>query len=211
VSATYNRFAGQSVERLAALSDGVFAVAMTLLVLDIGISASSVSEPHTDEALLRALSSILPNIAAYLLSFMTMGIFWVGQQTQLNHFERSDRNLSWIHLGFLLAVTLMPFSTRLLSEFNDTHVAVIIYWLNILLMGLMLFASWRYARRAGLTKDSVDDEMSAATERRIFVAQSLYAFGALLSLFNTYLGIGFILLVQLNYVLAPRIRPLYRL
>ena len=105
----------------------------------------------------------------------------------------------------------MPFSTRLLSAFLTYRTALIIYWLNVLLLGIMLFASWRYAARAHLLKDDTTGEIRVATERRFIVAQSLYAFGALLCIVNTYVSIAFIVLVQLNYVLAPRIRALYRL
>src|SRR5205807_1860197 len=113
MSTIYNRIAGQSLERLAALSDGIFAVAMTLLVLDLHVPPSE--SIGTEQDLLNALGSLSPRLLTYLMSFMTLGIFWVGQQTQLNHFARSDRNLAWIHIGFLLAVTLMPFSTGLLA------------------------------------------------------------------------------------------------
>lgn len=66
---------------------------------------------------------------------MTLGIFWVGQQTQLNHFKHSDRDLAWIHIGFLARVAIMPFSTMLLAEFITDRVALIIYWANIPLLG----------------------------------------------------------------------------
>lgn len=85
----YNRIAGQSVERLAALSDGVFAVAMTLLVLDLRAPAAEAI--HSEHDLWRALVELSPRLLMYLMSFMTLGIFWVGQQTQLNHLRRSDR------------------------------------------------------------------------------------------------------------------------
>src|SRR5438477_2390843 len=103
MSTVYNRIAGQSLERLAALSDGIFAVAMTLLVLDLHVPPKESVSSELD--LLNALAGLLPNFLPYLMSFMTLGIFWVGQQTQLNHFARSDRNLAWIHIGFLLAVS----------------------------------------------------------------------------------------------------------
>src|SRR5271166_2429131 len=112
---TYNRIAGQSVERLAALSDGVFAVAMTLLVLDI--HAPLAEKIHSEQDLWRALTALSPRLLMYVMSFMTLGIFWVGQQTQLNHLSSSDRGLTWIHLLFLFAVTITPFSTMLLAEF----------------------------------------------------------------------------------------------
>ena len=209
MSTIYNLIAGQSVERLAALSDGLFAIAMTLLVLDLRVPASGAI--HSELDLWGALVALVPRFIPYFMSFLTLGIFWVGQQTQLNRFARSDRNLAWIHLGFLLAVSLMPFSTALLAEFITYRTALVVYWLNILLLGVVLFGSWRYAWRAGLVKDDTTVEMSSAVERRIVIAQALYGLGALLCVVSTYVSIAFIVLVQLNYVLAPRIRPLYRL
>src|SRR5438046_1299003 len=137
MSTVYNRIAGQSLERLAALSDGIFAVAMTLLVLDLAVPSSGTI--HSEQDLLNALGDLSPHLLTYFMSFMTLGIFWVGQQTQLNHFARSNRNLAWIHLGFLLAVTLTPFSTKLLAQFPN-RISLVVYWLNILLLGIMLFA-----------------------------------------------------------------------
>src|SRR5438477_9696033 len=80
----YNALAGQSLERLAALSDGVFAIAMTLLVLDLRVPLSA--DIHTEYDLWRALAALSPRLITYLMSFMTLGIFWVAQQTQLNDF-----------------------------------------------------------------------------------------------------------------------------
>jgi len=134
-----------------------------------------------------------------------LGIFWNGQQAQLNAFTRSDRHLSWIHLAFLFAVSLMPFSTRLLAEYITYRSVLIAYWGNIFLLGLVLFVSWRYATRAGLLQQEITHDRQCAVERRIVVAQALYAFGALLCLFNTYVSIAFIILVQVNFALAPRI------
>ncbi len=85
------------------------------------------------------------------------------------------------------------------------------YWVNILLLGAVLYVSWRYARRAGLVKDDVTTEIACAIERRILIAQALYAFGAALCFVNTYWSIVFIIVVQLNYAVAPRIRLLSRL
>jgi hypothetical protein len=139
MSTMYNLIAGQSVERLAALSDGLFAIAMTLLVLDLRVPASR--GIHTELGLWVALVKLLPAFIPYFMSFVTLGIFWVGQQTQLNRFARSDRNLTWIHLGFLLAVSLMPFSTALLAEFITYRTALVVYWLNVLLLGVVLYGS----------------------------------------------------------------------
>jgi len=199
---TYNAIAGQSVERLAALSDGIFAVAMTLLLLELHVPGKELISNEGD--LRRALVLLAPQLLVYLMSFLTLGIFWVGQQTQLNHIERSERHFTWIHLAFLFMVTLMPFSTRLLIEFMDFRTALLAYWANILLLGVLLFASWGRARRASLIKSDTPPEVPTAICRRIWIAQSLYAFGALLCVFHTYWSIAFIVLVQLNYAIAPR-------
>jgi uncharacterized membrane protein len=207
--ANYNHIAGQSAERLAALSDGVFAVAMTLLVLDLRTPAETAI--HSERDLWNAIVLLAPRVLVYLMSFLTLAIFWVGQQTQLNHFSRSDRHLSWIHLIFLFGVSLMPFSTSLMAAFISYRLALLLYWANIFLLGAILFAAWRYALRAQLVKRELSAEFAGAIERRIIVAQALYALGASLCLVNTYWSLGFILLVQINYAIAPRINLLSRL
>jgi len=80
---SYNQVAGQSVERLAALSDGIFGVAMTLLLLELHVPAKELINSEGD--LRSALARLAPQLLVYLMSFLTLGIFWVGQQTQLNH------------------------------------------------------------------------------------------------------------------------------
>ena len=201
LNTTYNRVAGHSVERIAALSDGIFGVAMTLLLLDLHVPAKEAIQSEHD--LLKAFVALAPQLVVYLMSFMTLGIFWVGQQTELNHLERSDRNLTWINLGFLFLVTIVPFSTRLLAEFINFKSALLAYWFNIFLLGAALYAAWGYATRAKLLKDDANSEMIAAMCHRIVTAQSLYAFGALLCIINPYWSIAFIVLVQLNYAVAP--------
>jgi uncharacterized membrane protein len=153
MTTSYNQIAGQSVERLAALSDGIFAVAMTLLVLDLRVPAAEVI--HSGSDLQHALLAISPQVVMYMMSFLTLGIFWVGQQTQLNFLERSHRSLAWIHIVFLFAVTLTPFSTRLLAEFIIYKTALIAYWLNILLLGGSLYFSWNCAKGLGLVKADI--------------------------------------------------------
>src|SRR5579871_4974362 len=96
---SYNQLAGQSIERIAALSDGIFAVAMTLLVLDLHAPAADLI--HGEADLRHALIALAPKLIVYIMSFLTLGIFWVGQQTQLNLLIRANRNLAWLNLGFL--------------------------------------------------------------------------------------------------------------
>jgi uncharacterized membrane protein len=205
----YNEIAGHSLERLAALSDGVFAVAMTLLVLDLRTPA--VESIHAEADLWHALLALSPRLLVYMLSFLTLGIFWVGQQTHLNQFVRSDRDLTWINLAFLFVVSLLPFSTSLMGQFIAYRLALLEYWLNILLFGLVLLAGWRYAERAGLLRPEVPEDLRSGVVRRIVLAQTLYGFGALLCVFSTYVSLCFIILVQLIYALAPPVLGLRRL
>jgi uncharacterized membrane protein len=217
VPISYHRFAGSSLQRIAALSDGVFAVAMTLLVLDLKAPAAPHRGQHplwsagSEHVLLHGLlHDVAPRLLPYAMSFLTLGIFWVGQQAQLESFTRSTRALTWIHLIFLLAVTLMPFSTALLAEDTSYRLPMLVYWLNLFALGAVLFASLRYADRAGLLSDETTAEMRAALRRRIVVYQALYALAALTCVINTYLAIALLVALQLNSVIAPRIGILDR-
>ena len=205
MTTVYNRIAGQSAERLAALSDGVFAFAMTVLVLDLRPPA--LASVHSEGDLIQALLAILPRLVTFLMSFMTLGIFWIGQQTQHSALARTDRAYSWFHIAFLMAVCLMPFSTALLAEFIAFRTALLVYWANIVLLGFLLMAGWYRAKWFGLVKPDAPADIGRALMRRVLVGQALYAFGAALCIFSTWWSIGFIVAVQLNYVIAPRFRP----
>ena len=199
---SYSYLAGSSVARLAALSDGIFAVAMTLLVLELHAPVKDVI--HTEGDLWNALLGLLPAITTCLMSFLTLGIFWNGQQTQLIQIERSDRHLTWMHIAFLFPVSILPFSTTLLAEFIGFRVALMEYWLNILLPGLMLYFTWRYAMRHGLVKADTSEMVDRAIRRRIVAGQSLYAVGALLCLWTPWASIVVFIAVQLNFAIGPR-------
>lgn len=206
---SYNFFAGGEVGRIAALSDGLFAIAATILVLDF--HTPEPADIRSEAGLLRTLMSSAPRLLPWALSHLTLGIFWLGQQTQLSQLARSNRDLVWLHFVFLAVVTVLPFSTRLLADFLTYRSAFLIYWVNLFLLGACLYATWACAERAKLIRDEAHGEVSRAVKRRIVVAQSLYAVGALVGLVNVTLGIAFILLVQLNYAIGPRLPILSRL
>ena len=207
----YNVISGHSLDRLSGISDGIFAVGMTLLVL--GLIVPSASGISSEGDLASALTQLLPNAVTYTMSFLTLGIFWVAQQTQFSQLKRSDRNFTWIHLGFLLAVTLVPFSTGLLAHFISFRVALLVYWLNIVILGFVLLAGAEYALRAQLFASEGEERRAViqVIRRRVIVAQALYAIATALCVFNTYLSIALIVLIQLNYAIAPRIPLLHRL
>jgi len=201
----YNQVAGQSLDRLKALSDGVFAVAMTLLVLDLRAPAAEAIRSEAD--LWHGLLVLSPRLLTYVMSFITLGIFWIGQQTQHDMVARSDRAYAWLHLVLLMAVTLVPFSTALLAEFITYRVALLVYWANIFVIGVMIGATLYRAHAFGLLKPDLDGGVFRALVHRVVVAQGLYAFGAALCVFSTWWSIGFIAAVQLVYAIGPRFRP----
>lgn len=196
----YNKIAGQDTGRIIAISDGVFGVALTLLVLEIRVPV--LETIHTEQDLIAQFFLLKSKFLVYLLAFMTTGIFWVGHSSQYKHIEKSDRNLNWINLLFLLSVTMLPFTTAFLGDYTDFKFPVALYWLNIFMLGATLYINWSYACRHHFVNEQTKEMVDAPLRKRILIAQSLYLFGALLCFVNTYLSIAFIILVQMNYAFA---------
>jgi len=134
----------RGVARLEAFSDGVFAIAITLLVLGIEV-------PDVDAGSLNAaLDDLIPNMIAYFIGFAVIGIFWVNHHAFFGEVERHNGRLLWSNLLFLSLVSAMPFSTGLIGEFNGARDAVIIFAANVSLASLAALASERAAVRARL-------------------------------------------------------------
>ncbi len=202
----YDRVAGRGAERLAGLSDGVFAFAMTVMVLEVRIPPTA--DVRSEATLLAALSGLGPHLLVYLMSFLTLGIFWLAQQSELSQLASADRDVSWVHLAFLAMVAVIPFSTALLAAFITYRTPLLVYWANLVALGVCLHTAWWIAERRGLLKHDMPAGYSRAIMRRGYVAQSLYAVGAALCVFSAYASIVFIIAVQLNFALAvARIFP----
>jgi uncharacterized membrane protein len=208
----YNRFTGQSLERLTALSDGLFAVAMTLLVLDLRVPVSTAVTAYPGHGLGAALLRLGPSLAAYLLSFTMLGTFWLAQHTLLSIVGRCDRSLTWINLGFLFVVSLLPFSAALLAHYVHQRLAIGVYWLNILLLGVALEWAARYGRKM-LPPSGAEQARSRLVtfRRRILLAQALYAAAALLCLVSTPASVAALAIVQLYFIVSPPLERIKRL
>ena len=205
----YNEFAGSNRGRLEAISDGIFAVGMTLLVLGLAVPAADLVHHGNEADMLKQLGLLFPSIVTYVMSFLTLGIFWVGQQTQLSKTDHVNRLYTWIHLVFLLSVTLVPFSTALLARFHWSRVALVVYWLNILVMGFVLLGAVEYGLRTHLFPEEHKESVARLFRRRVLGAQALYLVAMLLCFVDTHLSIAAFVAVQLNFALAPPI-PLLR-
>ncbi|TPI59693.1 DUF1211 domain-containing protein [Mesorhizobium sp. B3-1-7] len=192
----------ESRGRIVGITDGVFAIALTLIVLEIRVPSHEAV--HSEGELLSAILALAPRFLTYALSFLTLTIFWFGQQAQHGLIAKSDRRLATLNLCFLAFIALLPFSTDLLADFLEFRLAVLVYWLNLLMLGLTLLASWRYAEKNGFLAEGVDAQTTRTVYLRIVKAQILWAIGAALCLISPLLSIGFILVVQLVYATAPR-------
>jgi uncharacterized membrane protein len=141
---------GYEVGRFLALSDGVFAIAMTLLVL--GLPVPQVQ--HTDRDLLSALQRLEPNAAAFALSFVLVGLYWANHRRFLRGLVRTDGTLLILNLLILLLVCVVPFTTGVLSRYGDLPTAVALYASNLVLLGLANTAlqvqTWRGRLVAGV-------------------------------------------------------------
>jgi uncharacterized membrane protein len=135
--------------RIEALSDGVFAIAMTLLVLDL----KTPDLPHrvASGELLRGLAPLGPSLFSFVMTFALAGAFWYQHHFSFHHVKYVNRGLCAINVVFLMFVSLLPFSGAMLGKFGPQNpVSVGLYFGNQLALGLVLNAHWVYARRRGL-------------------------------------------------------------
>jgi TMEM175 potassium channel family protein len=195
---------GLAKARTETLADGVFAIAMTLLVLEITVP------PH-EKSLHDALPELAPHFLAYVLSFAYLGVYWVGHHAQFESIRRVDRPLLWIGLGFLLFITLIPFSSALLADRHDEPLAVAFYGCNIAIAGLFLEANWAYATHRHRL---VDPDMPADIIRIAAVRILFGAFGAsvavALAVVDTRWSLVVFALIPPLYVVPGRVDRFWR-
>lgn len=129
-----------SKHRMEALTDGVYAIAITILVLEIKLPNREVI--HTEAALRGALAALLPRIAAWVISFLVLAIFWLSNHRLFDNVEKVDGRLLWINLYTLLAASLLPFTEALVGEFPDAFVSQATYAGEI--GGLALLSLWQW-------------------------------------------------------------------
>ncbi|HEX3445049.1 MAG TPA: TMEM175 family protein [Chthoniobacterales bacterium] len=193
-----------SRNRIEALADGVFAVAMTLLVLDIKVPELP-PPPETAQLPLKLLA-LWPKFLSYLISFVILGVYWVGHHVQLSFIRRADRPLLWINILFLLWVALVPFSAALLSEYSKTRVAIAIYGANLIAIGLTLALHWWYATTEARHVDpDLHPNLIRGGMKRTLMAPFVYAIAIALSFVKTELSLILYALVPVLYILPGRV------
>ncbi len=190
--AQLNQSSGLTTARIEALSDGVFSIAMTLLVLAFVVPAN-LSQTGLKEALIH----LTPQFVTYFLSFVVLGTFWVGHHNQFYWIKHSDRTFLWINIFFLMFISLIPFSTTLLGLYADQQVAVLIYGINLIICGALLNLQWSYATKGHrLVSAQLSHHIVQLIERRIIAAGLFYIVAILLSFYSINLSIAVFIIAQ---------------
>jgi len=161
-------------DRLLFFSDAVFAIAITFLALELRLPAHmAANEAAGSAAVWGALGSIWPRYLGFAVSFIVIGMYWLGHHRMFRLINRYDDRLVRFNLIFLFFVVVIPFPTTVLGDYVDTQAAVILYGGNLALTGFMQLIIWRYSTRG---RRLADTELSAEQYRRLVRLTSVRMF-----------------------------------
>jgi len=184
--------------RVLALSDGVIAVAITLLVLDIRLPEGF--GEMNDAQLWAAFGALWPRMLAYLLSFVVIGSFWLNHRAKFNHIVKTNGGLLWINMVFLLTMGLVPFTTNLIAE-NGGTLATGIYAGTMVVSGLSLAWIWAHAERNKLLDADVTREEGRRQLLTTLMVSAVFAVSVPLSLAHSDLAKYFwLLIIPVNFI-----------
>jgi uncharacterized membrane protein len=194
-------------QRIEAFSDGVFAIAITLLIIEIGV-------PHVtgEESLRSALGDLWPSYGAYVLSFATIGIYWANHHSFFRLFMRTEHFFLIVNVFFLMAISFLPFPTAVLGEYltEDEHrdTAVRFYALGLLFPAFGWLMIWLYARARGLLDERLAPEYVRFLTLQYLLSNVLYGCGVVLAFLQPWVALIVISGLTLLYLMPPR-RPRY--
>jgi uncharacterized membrane protein len=169
----------RALDRLVFFSDAVFAIAITLLVIDLRVPA--LGHDVADEQLAAALLDQGSRVMAYLLSFMVIGIYWYAHWRRFRYVRRLNGRLVVLNLLLLAFVAFIPFPTALMAEYGDRDIAVVVYAVSIAAAGILGPVSWTYAARAGLLAEDAPDTHGPLAAMRTYALPTV-VLGSLLLL-----------------------------
>ncbi|EFL14029.1 predicted protein [Streptomyces sp. C] len=183
---------------MEAFSDGVFAIVITILVLELKVPEEQGSE------LWHGLWEQWPHYAAYIVSFLIIGVMWVNHHTIFSHLKRVDRPLLFLNLLVLMVVSVIPYTTNVLAEHltdgKSANVAAILYSAWTVVYALAFLAFWWYVTRVGhLFHETVDKEGARATRVRFGLGAVAYPLTVVLSFFSAPLTLVAHFLIALYY------------
>jgi uncharacterized membrane protein len=190
--------------RIETLTDGIFGIAMTLLVLDIRVP--KLPNEITTADLAYRVFAIWPKFLIYVLSFVILAIFWVSHSIQFHYVRRANRTLFWINILILMLVAFIPFSTHLLSEHIEQQFAVAFYGTHLMLIWVCEFLHWYYVTTGGRLVDSdADPHVVNAVTRRILFSTITYLIAIAVSFYSTKLSITVYGMIIIMCILPGRI------
>lgn len=171
------------ISRIESFTDGIFAIAMTLLVFNVGVGPGTT--PLTLAAHLHY--EVAHKLFIYAGSFIILGTYWVGMNFQLGYLEHVNRLYLWMNVFFLMFVCVVPFSASLLGNFSHEVAGISFYAANLLLMSMIQAMMWWYANHFSLNTETVTNEWVVVRSiyRRILVALPFYLSALILSWWNT--------------------------
>lgn len=191
---------GLTSRRIEALADGVFAIVLTLLVLDIRAPLTG-----SEAALLRELVALWPKLFSYFISFVILGIFWFGHHMEFHYIRRSDRIHIWLNLLFLMAIAFVPFSAALLGNNLQNRVAIAVYGGNLAAAGLVRYIHWRYATQGRRLVDSeMDGRVICKVQRVFLIVPFIYLLAIGLSWISISASLVCYALIPVLYIRPPR-------
>ena len=138
-------YAGLSKHRIEALTDGIYAVAMTLLVIELKLPAHELV--HSDQDLANALVNLIPKFTAWVISFLVLSLFWLGHQRMFQNLRHVDGKLVALNMMQLGFASLMPFSSALSGEFGARWISQIGYSINMSLLSISAILVARYIHK----------------------------------------------------------------
>ena len=129
--------------RIEALSDGIFAIVMTLLILEIHVPDLPSNAPNVQVA--PALWHLGPRFFTYVVTFLSLGVYWIAHHNMYHAIRRADRVLLWLTILFFMFVSILPFSSSVLNHFRQTQIAPLFFGTNLTAIGWLLYLQWAYA------------------------------------------------------------------
>jgi uncharacterized membrane protein len=162
---------GEATDRIDGLSDGLFAIVLTLLVLQFEVPDVPADRAATE--LPAAIADQETLLLSYLLSFGVVGVYWIVHHNLFQQIVRHDRGLLYANLVFLLFVSFIPFPTELVGVYG-THFAWTLYALNLAFVGLSLTAVWWYAYRRGFTTEEITPQVGRAVAIRGLIGPAVF-------------------------------------
>jgi uncharacterized membrane protein len=181
--------------RLETFSDGVFAIAATLLILEIRLPGGA--------SLTHQLLDLWPSYAAYAVSFLTIGIMWINHHTVFQQIDRVDRTFLTVNIVFLMMIAFVPFPTHVLAAHlhEDAKVAAFFYGLTLTLTAIMYQVLWFYAARGRrLIRADADQRMISGISRAFLPGVPLYATAMLAALVSSWLSVALYAGISAFYV-----------